>query len=74
MVLLRNAFSVVVLFVITPWISAMGLQNMQILTAVFCFLFLLLPVPMLIWGKRIRVATEKRYKKMARRHATYRNL
>lgn len=72
--LIRNTLSVVVLFVLTPWIAAMGLQNSQILAAVFCFLFLLLPVPLLIWGKRIRVATAKRYEKMARRNATYRNI
>jgi hypothetical protein len=68
----RNAFSVVVLFALTPWINGMGIQNLHILVAVLCFVILLLPVPLLIWGKKARIATARRYNKMASQQPTHR--
>lgn len=70
----RNAFSVIVLFTLTPWIDGMGLQNMHILVAVLCFVLLLLPVPLLIWGKKARIATAKTYKEMALQQPTHRDV
>lgn len=69
---MRNALATVTLFVISPWIQRVGLQNMQITTVILCFLFMALPVPLLIWGKRIRVATRVRYERMAIGKPTYR--
>ncbi|EXJ86776.1 hypothetical protein A1O3_03730 [Capronia epimyces CBS 606.96] len=68
----RNAFSVVVLFTLTPWIAGMGLQNMHILVAVLSFALLLLPIPLLVWGKKARIATAKTYRAMASRQPTHR--
>jgi hypothetical protein len=50
----------------------MGVQNVFILTAVVCFVVLLIPVPLLIWGKKARIATAKRYRQMAMRQPVQR--
>ncbi|PNY29218.1 MFS-type transporter [Tolypocladium capitatum] len=73
-VFMRNALSVVVLFALTPWIDGMGLLNMHIIVAVLCFVILLIPVPLLIWGKKARVASARAYSAMARRQPTHRDL
>lgn len=73
-VFMRNVFSLVVLFALTPWIEAMGLQNVHIITAVACFAVLLLPIPLLIWGKKARVATAAKYRRMAMRQPVHRAL
>ncbi|KAK2595650.1 hypothetical protein QQS21_006621 [Conoideocrella luteorostrata] len=70
----RNAISVLVLFVLTPWISAMGLRNQQILVGVLCFVLLLLPIGLLLWGKKFRAATAKKYANYARRQPTHRDV
>ncbi|KAF2106385.1 major facilitator superfamily domain-containing protein [Lophiotrema nucula] len=68
----RNAFSVIVLFALTPWINGMGVQNVHVLTAAVCFAVLLLPVALLMWGKRARIATAKKYEHMALRQPAHR--
>lgn len=70
----RNVFSVVVLFALTPWINGMGVRNLHVLIAILCFVILLLPVPLLIWGKKARVATAERYTKMASLQPTRRDV
>lgn len=69
----RNVFAVVILFALTPWITAMGLINVHIIVAVMIFLIQLLAVPFLIWGKRFRVATAQRYRDHAQRQPTARD-
>lgn len=39
----RNVFAVVILFVLTPWVKAMGLVNIYIIVVVVVFVMLLLP-------------------------------
>ena len=68
----RNAFSVVVLFTITPWLAGMGIQNMHILTACLAFAILSLPVLFLLYGKRFRLSTRERYRVMAMKQVTHR--
>ncbi|KAG8410653.1 hypothetical protein J3459_016996 [Metarhizium acridum] len=70
----RNAFSVVVLFALTPWISGMGLRNVHILVSVLCFAILLIPVILLTWGKKFRAASAEAYKSYARRQPTHRHV
>ncbi|EMD92688.1 hypothetical protein COCC4DRAFT_69986 [Bipolaris maydis ATCC 48331] len=70
----RNVFSVIILFTLTPWNKAMGIQNVAIITAAFNLAVLLLPVPLIIWGKKIRISTSKRYEQMARRQPAFRTL
>ncbi|KAM3498838.1 hypothetical protein MY10362_007865 [Beauveria mimosiformis] len=69
----RNAMSVVVLFALTPWINVMGLRNLHIMISILCCLLLLMPVALLIWGKKARIATAARYRKMAHRQPTHRD-
>ncbi|PLN81755.1 MFS general substrate transporter [Aspergillus taichungensis] len=68
----RNILSVIVLFVLTPWVNGMHMQNTHILIAVLCFVVLLLPVPLLLWGKKARVSTASRYRRMAANQPTHR--
>lgn len=71
---MRNILSLIVLFVLTPWVEGMGLQNTHIICAVIAFVIYLLPIPLLIWGKAARKATAASYKKMAERQLTLRSV
>ncbi|EAT77026.2 hypothetical protein SNOG_15651 [Parastagonospora nodorum SN15] len=73
-VFIRNVLSVVVLFSLTPWTNGMGIQNVHILVAFIIFAVLLLPIPLLIWGKKARMATAVRYREMAMRQPSHRTL
>lgn len=73
-VFMRNALSVVVLFGLTPWVDAMGVLNVHVLTAAVCFAVLLIPIPLLLWGKKARLSTAKRYKEMAMKQPTHRTV
>lgn len=73
-VFMRNVFSVIILFTLSPWTKAMGIQNVALITAAFCFLVLLMPIPLIIWGKRMRVYTAKKYQQMAMRQPAHRSL
>ncbi|KAJ5444328.1 uncharacterized protein N7458_008200 [Penicillium daleae] len=64
-IFMRNIISVIILFVITPWVNGMGMRNLHILAAVVAFFLYLIPVPLLIWGKKARIATAARYRKMS---------
>lgn len=70
----RNVFAVVILFVLTPWVKAMGLVNIYIIVVVVVFVMLLLPLSFLKWGKRFRVTTALRYQERAQRQPTLRRL
>ncbi|RSL74484.1 hypothetical protein CEP51_011556 [Fusarium floridanum] len=63
----RNLFAVIVLFGLSPWIEGMGLRNHYILLSVVAFVILLIPVCLLIWGKRIRRRTADVYCQYASR-------
>lgn len=73
-VFIRNVLSVIVLFTLTPWVNGMGIQNVHILIAFIIFAILLLPIPLLIWGKKARIATAERYREMAMRQPSHRTL
>ncbi|KAJ6080299.1 hypothetical protein N7467_010052 [Penicillium canescens] len=73
-IFMRNIFSVVVLFVLTPWVEGMGMRDLHILVAVIAFVILLIPVPLLIWGKKARVATAPMYRKMASNQLSHRTV
>ncbi|CAG7928822.1 unnamed protein product [Penicillium olsonii] len=73
-IFMRNIFSVIVLFVLTPWVNRMGMRNLHILVAVIAFVILLLPLPLLKWGKRARIATTSRYRKMAANQLSHRTV
>ncbi|KAH8724962.1 major facilitator superfamily domain-containing protein [Phaeosphaeriaceae sp. PMI808] len=73
-VFFRNAVPLLVLFVLTPWIDAMGVQGVHIITAAVCFVVLLFPVALLKWGKKARISTSKRYEQMALRQPVHRTI
>ncbi|GAQ39300.1 sugar transporter [Aspergillus niger] len=64
-VFMRNVIAVIVLFTLTPWVNGMGMQNLHILIAVVAFFIYSIPIPLLIWGKRARIATASTYRRMA---------
>ncbi|OQV01293.1 hypothetical protein CLAIMM_06674 [Cladophialophora immunda] len=64
---LRNAFATVVAMTLTPWIEGVGLTNVFITCTVVSAAILTTTIPMLIWGKKLRVKTATRYARMARR-------
>ncbi|KAI8650814.1 MFS domain-containing protein [Fusarium keratoplasticum] len=72
-VFVRNVLAVVVLFALTPWTKAMGLQGLHIFISVVCFVVLLLPAVLLVWGKKGRVATRNAYMKMSQQQPTGRD-
>lgn len=71
-IFMRNIISVIVLFVLTPWVNGMGMQNLHILCAFLGFGIYLLPIPLLLWGKKARLYTAASYKKMAAKQVTHR--
>ncbi|OCL11054.1 major facilitator superfamily transporter [Glonium stellatum] len=60
----RNAFATIVVIVLQPWIDAMGLRGMFITAGCLALATLLPTVPMIIWGKKMRIKTAKRYNAM----------
>lgn len=73
-IFMRNILSVIVLFVLTPWVNGMGMRDLHILVAVVAFIILLLPIPLLIWGKKARIATASRYRAMAANQLSHRTI
>jgi hypothetical protein len=63
----RNVFATIIVFVLTPWVTALSLHGM--FTCIGCIaLFLnILVVPMIIWGKKYRIMGANRYAEMAER-------
>lgn len=62
----RNALSMSIVFALTPWINALGYRNMFLSAGFFALGFNLLVVPMIIYGKRLRVMCAKRYGELAK--------
>lgn len=53
------------MFVYTPWITAMGIQNTFILAGMISLAMTIMPIGLLIWGKRIRGYTAAEYRRFA---------
>lgn len=66
-VFVRNAVSVIIMFSLNPWIQGMGTQNTFILVAMLALAVGLIPVPLLLWGKKSRASTEDSYNFYAKR-------
>ncbi|KAF2153876.1 major facilitator superfamily transporter [Myriangium duriaei CBS 260.36] len=73
-ILVRNGLSVVILFALTPWLDAMGVQNLTILLAMLVLVLLMLPVPLLIWGKKLRVWSTPAYRHYAKLQPLHRGM
>lgn len=61
MAFVRNGLSAATIFATSPWLEALGLHNT--FTSIGCLSlgFGLLCVPMIVWGKKARLACAKRY-------------
>ncbi|GKZ23295.1 hypothetical protein AbraIFM66951_011688 [Aspergillus brasiliensis] len=58
----RNAISIIIMFVFTPWIDGMGIKSTFILCGVLAFVSLNICIPMIMFGKKARIHTAERYK------------
>ena len=64
-IFVRNALATLTSTCLSPWVSTMGLRNMFIVSGCLSIAILLLTVPMIIWGRKCREWTAKRYMTMA---------
>ncbi|KAJ2982104.1 hypothetical protein NQ176_g1608 [Zarea fungicola] len=58
----RNALSIGMFFGLVPWLNAQGLQNLSIVMGVIAIAAGFLHIPLQIWGKRLRIKTQAKYK------------
>ena len=63
---INNTIGMIFTFGTSPWLSASGTQNTMIATGVLDFFFIMLTVPMMIWGKSARRWTRGRYEEFIR--------
>ena len=68
----RNIISTALVFALTPWIEAMGIQNVIVIitvigAVVFAFVFVFI-----FYGKKFRVWTTDRYRYYAERQFEFR--
>lgn len=68
----RNVLAVGILFALNPWVEAVGLRDFTITIAILMFAIMLLPLPLLKWGKQARIRSANAYHTMARRQPTFR--
>jgi hypothetical protein len=61
-IFVRNALAAILWIGIMPWVGAKGVNNALIITAAATSAVLLLPIPLLIWGRKGRAATAAKYK------------
>ncbi|KAF6803184.1 major facilitator superfamily transporter [Colletotrichum musicola] len=63
----RNAVSVGMPSALVPWMSSMGLGRMYIMSGGISLAIGLLYIPMILWGKKIRIALAPRYWRLVER-------
>lgn len=62
------------MFVYTPWINALGIQNMFICAAMINLVMTVMPIGLLIWGKLARERTAAEYMRFAVRNHHHQSL
>ncbi|EXJ93267.1 hypothetical protein A1O1_01659 [Capronia coronata CBS 617.96] len=68
----RNVCSIAVQFGLSPWLKAVGLQDLTISAAMIALFFMLMPIPLLFWGKKARARTAEKYRRLAHELPSYR--
>jgi len=58
---INNTIGCIFTFTASPWLAASGVRNTFIAIAVIDFVFVMLTLPMMIWGKNCRYWTKSRY-------------
>ncbi|KAK5092630.1 hypothetical protein LTR70_009176 [Exophiala xenobiotica] len=66
-VFVRNAISTGMIFAVPPWMTNMGIYDMFVVCAVLAAVIALTHLPLLIWGRRWRIALAPEYQKYAQR-------
>ncbi|KAM0276604.1 hypothetical protein ACHAQH_006561 [Verticillium albo-atrum] len=66
---IRNAGAIGVPSAFVPWMTSMGLSNMFITAGCVAFAVGSLFLPLIIWGKQIRIALTPRFKRLVDQHA-----
>ncbi|KAB8230236.1 major facilitator superfamily domain-containing protein [Aspergillus alliaceus] len=59
--IIRNVVSTAISFVVNPWMSGLGVQNMFISAGCLCFGTMIFVIPMIIWGRKARSKTTDFY-------------
>ncbi|CZR67587.1 related to HOL1, putative substrate-H+ antiporter [Phialocephala subalpina] len=57
----RNAIAAAIVFAVSPWIVGMGMYSTFVLLGLVALFVMLLCVPMIIWGKKLRILCKHRY-------------
>jgi type IV secretory pathway TrbD component len=71
---IRNAFATVIAMTLTNWINGVGLDAVFATSAALSFCFAATTLPMLIWGKKMRILVWRRgwFDKMSERQFGHR--
>ncbi|KAL3471439.1 major facilitator superfamily domain-containing protein [Aspergillus californicus] len=72
-VFIRNGFAAIIRFAFTDWLAGMGIQNTFILIGMIALVSVVIPILLLVYGKRARVRTAERYKIYARKEQVQRH-
>ncbi|CAI7600059.1 unnamed protein product [Penicillium pancosmium] len=60
-VFVRNAFATIFVVALTPWIDAAGIANVFLTLSLVAIVSIILGIGLLIYGKKIRMTTTKKY-------------
>ncbi|RDW56396.1 hypothetical protein BP5796_13218 [Coleophoma crateriformis] len=63
----RNGLSAVAAFCFGPWVAALGYRNTLLSCGFLALATNLLVIPIIIWGKQLRIQSARRYARMAAR-------
>jgi len=67
----RNAVAAGIVFATGPWIANLGLHNTFVSIGCLSLFISLLAVPMIIWGKKLRILCSRRYVAYAKLQPNY---
>lgn len=62
---MRNGLATVMIFCFAPWVNGVGFQNTFIMCACIAAASFATVIPMIVWGKSMRVKTAVKYRKAA---------
>ncbi|KAJ5658525.1 Major facilitator superfamily domain general substrate transporter [Penicillium longicatenatum] len=71
-VFVRNGLAMIIRFCFTFWVAGMGLQNTFILIGVIAFATAIMPILMIVYGKKSRARSSANYQKFASRQRAQR--
>lgn len=72
-VFVRNVFATIFVVALTPWIDATGIANVFLTLALVAIVSIILGIGLLIYGKKIRMRTAKKYEAWSARQCGLRD-